>query len=216
MNIEIVKKLKDKKCPIIDCTNDWKSKQKKIINATNQCIDNCSISTLYQYEYNGKCYSNCSYGFQYNNTIIINNKCKCELEKCLVCPTIALRFNLCTKCNYNYYPMENDPSNKGEYINCYKEAPSRYYLDNFELRFKNCYYTCETCDINGDNINHNCTKCKDEFTFELKTNNYKNCYEKCDYYYYFDNINNTYYCTTNYSCPQEYPQLIHDENECIK
>ena len=77
----------------------------------------------------------------------MNNKCKCELEKCLKCPTVALSLNLCTECNNNYYPMENDPSNRGEYINCYNQTPTGYYFDNIQKIYKSCYYSCETCEI---------------------------------------------------------------------
>ena len=41
----------------------------------------------------------------------------------------------------------------------------------------------------------------------------KNCFEKCDYYYYFDEDNN-YFCTDNYLCPKNY-KLIIDKNKCI-
>ena len=111
--------------------------------------------------------------------------------------------------------MENDASNRGEYINCYNEVPTGYYFDENDLIYKKCYSTCQTCDINGDNIYHNCTRCKNEFNFEIKSGEYKNCYEQCDYYYYFDNINHDYHCTTNDSCPDEYPKLVPDEKQCI-
>ena len=32
-------------------------------------------------------------------------KCKCQLEKCLTCPKVALNKELCTKCNNNYYQI---------------------------------------------------------------------------------------------------------------
>ena len=57
---KILPQIKNKTCYTIDCSNDWKSKQKKIINNTDECIDNCDNSTIYKYEYNGKCYDNCS------------------------------------------------------------------------------------------------------------------------------------------------------------
>ena len=57
----IFAQIKNINCYTKDCSNDWKSNQKKIINNINQCIDSCSNSTEYIYEYNGKCYENCSY-----------------------------------------------------------------------------------------------------------------------------------------------------------
>ena len=51
------------------------------------------------------------------------------IRKMLYMPNVAYNIGLCTKCNDNYYSMENDPSNIGEYFNCYNEAPEGYYLD---------------------------------------------------------------------------------------
>jgi len=168
------------KCHIEDCTDNWKLNQNKIIEG--KCINNCSDRNLY--EYNGKCVSQCSNGYYNDDDNII--KCKCELEKCLTCPTEALNKNLCTKCNDNYYQMENDPLNLDGYFNCYNETSNGYYFDTTDKLYKKCYGTCETCEIKGNNTFHNCLKCKTEFNFEIKTNIYINCYVTCSYYYYFD------------------------------
>ena len=209
---KIFPQIKNKKCFVIDCTKDWKSKQKKLINNKNECVESCDNSPLYKYEYNGKCYDNCPYGFIYDENDNMN-KCKCELDKCLLCPKEALNKNLCTKCNTNYYPKENDPFNIGEYINCYNKTKEGYYLDiNI---YKQCYYTCKTCNISGNNRTHNCIECNDNYPIEIKNKNYLNCYENCSHYHYFDNENN-YYCTEDLSCPNEYPKLNIDTNECIK
>ena len=207
---KILDELKNKKsCYNIECSKDWKSKQKKLINGNNICINNCSDDEVYKYEYNGLCYENCSKGFLSNSEI-----CKCELDKCLICSPLALKNNLCTKCNINYYPKEKDDSNIGEYINCYKEL-NGYYLDLNNSIFKKCFDTCETCEIKGDKVNHNCLKCKSNYNFEISNNNnYLNCYENCSYYYYFD-VNNIFHCTVNYSCPDGYNKLIPDKMKCI-
>ena len=117
----IFKQIEKIKCATLTCSNDWKSSQKKIINNTNECIESCENSTQYKYEYNGKCFENCPNGYLYDNNNKLN-KCKCELDKCLTCPNVALNKSLCTKCNDNYYPKPNDPSNLGEYINCYNSS----------------------------------------------------------------------------------------------
>ena len=204
--------LENKTCYVIDCTDDWKSKQKKLISNNNECIESCDNSSQYPYEYNGKCYENCFNGFIYDENHKKTNKCKCELDKCLVCPKVGLDKNLCIKCNINYYPKENDPSNIGEYINCYKDLEG-YYLDN--NLYKLCYYTCKTCNISGNNKIHNCIECNDNYSFEIKKENYLNCYENCSYYYYFDDENN-YHCTIDKSCPNKYPKLSLNINECTK
>ena len=164
-------------CYEIDCSEDWRQRHKKIINETGQCIDKCINDPKYVFEYNDHCYENCTYGFLDDN--INNNDCKCELEKCLLCPPIPLSKNLCTKCNTNYYPMEDDPLNLGEYFNCYNEMKG-YYLDKENSLFKKCYQSCEICDIEGNNITHNCLTCKINFSFssELGDNKHVNCYDK--------------------------------------
>ena len=70
------------------------------------------------------------------------------------------------------------------------------------------------CEKIGDNKTHNCLKCNDNYPFEIKINNYSNCYENCSYNYYFDDENN-YHCTINSSCPDNYPKLLNTK-ECIK
>ena len=213
-NNTIFPQIKDKKCYNIDCKNNWKSGQKKIIQGSNICIDNCQNNEQYKYEYNGKCYETCSNGYILDDSNENTYKCKCELEKCLTCPQEALNNKLCSKCNDNYYEMENDTSNIGEYINCYKEIKG-YYLDKNDYLFKKCYNSCETCEIKGDNITHNCLKCNINYSNEININNYSNCYKNCSYYYFFDNENN-YFCTLNLSCPNEYPELSLDNKKCVK
>ena len=126
---KILSQISNIKCHTISCSNDWKSIQKKIINNNNECIDSCENSTQYKYEYNGKCYENCSNGYLFDNNNNKLNKCKCELDKCLTCPNVALNKGLCTKCNDNYYSKEDDPFNLGEYINCYKDINEIEYYD---------------------------------------------------------------------------------------
>ena len=57
--------LTSKKCSTEYCSEDWESKVKKILNGTDQCLDDCSsIST---YEYNGICYPECPKGTKSSN-----------------------------------------------------------------------------------------------------------------------------------------------------
>ena len=153
--------------------------KKKLMNNANECINSCNDSPQYPYEYKGKCYDHCVNGFAYDENGNQMNKCKCELDKCLLCSNTAMNKNLCTKCNINYYPKENDPSNIGEYMNCYKDLEG-YYLD--DKIYKQCYYRCKTCNLSGDNEIHNCIECNINYPLGIKNNNYLNCYENCSYY----------------------------------
>ena len=53
---KILSKIEQKSCYVIDCSDDWKSKQKKI-KASGTCSQNCSDDSLY--EYNGECLETC-------------------------------------------------------------------------------------------------------------------------------------------------------------
>ena len=209
---ELMNITNNENCYTIYCGDDWIKHQKKLINGTNTCINSCNNSINYEFEFNGKCYNSCEYGFYYDKENSQQKKCKCNLEKCLLCSNVDSVKDLCLSCNDLYYPIENDPTNILTYINCYKE-PEGYYLD-IDI-YKECYYTCKTCKIRGNDINHKCIKCKNNCTFELEDNDSLNCYENCSYYYYFDE-NMNYFCTDNELCPDTYSKLIPNERKCIK
>ena len=44
--------------------------------------------------------------------------------------------------------------------------------------------------------------------------NISNCYPTCKYYYYFDSSNN-FSCTSDYKCPNDFPNLIEGKNQCV-
>ena len=215
VNEDNIPQIKSLSCHVNYCLNDWKSKKLKIINETNICIESCDNTLQYIYEYNGICIERCPKGFLHDENNNKFNICKCDLEQCLICPKVASNLNLCTKCDTNYYPKESDINNLGEYINCYNDTQEGYYLDITKKLYKKCYNTCKTCNKGGNKLTHNCLECDNNLLFAMKVNNYLNCYENCDYYYYFDNDYN-FHCTNNYSCPNEYPKLIKNKKECIK
>ena len=79
--------------------------------------------------------------------------------------------------------MLNDESNIGNFINCYNESIDGYYLDISNKMYKPCYYTCKTCDKNGNDYNHNCLECKPEYGLNISFNDSYNCYAECNNYY---------------------------------
>ena len=100
--------------------------------------------------------------------ILINtNEGICQYKQCLTCPP-GMTYEPCTNCKIGgffvgYYEIENDEGNIGKYINCYKN-PEGYYLDKDASLYKKCYYKCATCDIKGDEENHNCLSCNNNFS----------------------------------------------------
>ena len=141
--------------------------------------------------------------------------CYCKEEKCSLCSNTSLKYNLCISCNENYYPILNDSSNMFSFVNCYQN-PEGFYLDKEASVYKPCYSSCKSCDIKGNKEIHNCISCAPNHIYELNFQNYINCYDKCEFYFYFNNSANKYYCTETKECPNEYNKLLINNNECIE
>ena len=111
-----------------------------------------------------------------NNNISIND----SEEKSFNCymEYISEEFykHSCEMCGKNYFQIYNDENNNNSYINCYNSLEG-YYLDLKNSIYKLCYLTCKTCKINGDEKEHNCLKCNDDYIHEYDVKNYKNCYK---------------------------------------
>ena len=98
----------------------------------------------------------------------------------------------------------NRINNNNEVKICFDKSPEGYYLDTDGF-YKKCYESCKICDRKGSEIEHNCTKCKDNYYF-FEDSFYKyNCYQKCPNYYYYD-VQHKYQCIN--SCSGDYSKLI--------
>ena len=64
----------NKYCYSIDCSNNWRDNQKKIIADNNTCIESCSNNSKYIYEFENKCYEKCPNGTHSNNYL-------CEVDE---------------------------------------------------------------------------------------------------------------------------------------
>ena len=214
--------------------NNCFKNQSKLIIDNKTCIDECYYDNIYKYEYNNICFKTCSeiseylYGnldikfyYNYNKTKCLdkipdgyylndtNNNTidKCNI-KCKTCNNDSNVIGLCLSCNIenNYYPFIND-SNIDSYIDCLNYTPSGYILDN--NAYKPCYSSCKECIEIGDNYNHQCSECIDNYYL-----NNTNCYQNCSYYYYFNELHE-HYCTIDNKCPENKSKLIVEKGECI-
>ena len=61
----------EKTCEVVDCSDDWETKQKKINGEAGDCMDSCSGDFLY--EFNIICYRKCPKG-----TKVIENQYLCK------------------------------------------------------------------------------------------------------------------------------------------
>ena len=169
------------------------------------CIDDISTSN--------KLFGNNNYYLDCND-ICFNENIKIDMEKnecILACGIDQYEYN---KICYNECPDTN-PIIINNNKTCIETVPNNYYFDEFDKIYKECYKSCEKCNGPGDIINNNCSKCKEGYAFiDDPYVNENNCYEICDYYYYF-NESNFYFCTHNYSCPEKFSKLIIQKNKCI-
>ena len=178
---------------------------------------NCTSCYDDEFLDNGKCVDSCSNGYFIENSNI--KICKCELKKCNKCNNESLSYNLCISCNTEdkYYLIFNDSNNIGNFIECYNYSNiTGYYLDTSDNIYKKCYSSCSTCKEEGNFTHHNCLICEKNYIFELNFFNTKNCYQKCEFYFYHNIDTEKYYCTYNDSCPREYIKLIPEKKQCVK
>ena len=199
--------LKDEKLKTIEkCHSDCKSCNKGEEEGNTNCLE-CKDRNKYLSK--GNCIDKCEKDYYIDN---FNNKiCTCENDiKCKECSEESINLNLCISCNKGYYQKFNEKYNNS-FVNCYKDLDGYYLVDNYYYR---CYSTCRKCTDNGDKNNHKCDECIDNYIFINETNKENNCYEKCKFFYYFDN-ENEYKCSDLDICPYEYSKLIIEKNKCI-
>ena len=198
-----------------DCHENCKACNGPFTFDNNNCISCLSSS---KYLYFGNCIDECPRNNSYYfNESINQNICNYELKQCKTCSLESLNKNMCVSCDTEegYYPTYDDLYiNNLSFYNCYKSLEG-YYLDEETLTFKLCYTSCKSCNKSGDEIENNCLECKFNYKFEIRFDNYKNCYDNCSYYHYFNENENVSYCTNSGICPEDYNKLIEDKKECI-
>ena len=177
---------------IDECYENCKTCNEKGTEDDNKCL---SCQENY-YFYNGNCIEHCPKGYYFDNSGKLICSCL-EDEKCKECSKESLQEQLCILCNDGYQTIEEDGSN---FVFCYKEVDGCY-LDKNDKISKKCYSLCKRCFGGGDENNHNCKVCIDNYEFSNIFNKENNCYIKCDNYYYFISENEIG-CTETKKCPE--------------
>ena len=154
----------------------------------------------------------CSATCKNNKNIKINlitNECTEE------CPGNSSEYNnICyNECPNNTYHIFCDVNECDEKAKeCLDEIPEGYYLDINNKTYKKCFEKCKFCYGEGNDLNNNCKECINNYTFYTNPMNISNCYQICEYYFYFDEFNNLI-CTE--TCPEQYNKLIIAKKQCI-
>ena len=156
---------------------------------------------------------------QSSNPNYVNNcsqLCLINSQKFLPEEGICNNINKTHKFEYNNYLYKSCPNDTyiriDNNLTCYKE-PDGYYLDLDDNIYKSCYPTCKKCKELGNETDHKCLECYNNYTL-IKDFNYNNCFVICNYYYYFD-FNYNYHCSKTNKCLDENDKLIKEKNKCI-
>ena len=176
---------------------------------------NCLTCKNSKYLDLGNCVEECNNGY-FNDTDGFN-KCFCSSNiSCKYCSLESNKYNLCLSCNNdkNYYHILNDENNIQSFFNCYNNETilDGYFLNQNLKYYEKCYSTCRKCNEAGNTNNHKCTECISTHEFKEDFENDKNCYERCNKYYYFD-LSKNFYCVNE--CPNDFNKLIEPKNKCI-
>ena len=178
------------------CYHTCKECDKKGDNKTHNCIkcnDNYSNEILINNYSN--CYENCSFYYYFDN----ENDYHCTVNS--TCPDNYLKYFDTKECIKNselttfITEINNDPFkttgkiedyelNETFFETEYKDYDvidnQSYNSENTESIYKNCYFTCKECDKEGDNTAHNCITCNDNYPYEVRINNYSNCFNETE------------------------------------
>ena len=128
------------------------------------------------------------WGIFFNNNISVNCVDNSYTYNCYMNDSwVKNNKYICENCGKNYFMKENDSKNNDSFINCYEQLEG-YFLDKNESIYKLCYISCKTCNIGGNEIEHSCIECNNDFIYEYQKSEYKNCYNE-PLYFSTENIN---------------------------
>ena len=185
------------------CTDICPSQYNNIVLQKSKCIDECKKENKYIYKYKNYCLEECP-----NDTKIYEKEMEC-LDSCYdyLFEYNNTCYNNCPNNTYKIFQNRNI---------CIDVIPENYYLDKNDNIYKECFNKCKKCNQPGNKTNHNCEQCIDQYIFIYNDSSVppKNCYEKCNFYYFF-NENGEYICTQYNYCPPEYKNLISNKYKCI-
>ena len=119
-------------------------------------------------------------------------------------------YNECPNNTYiKFYEDDEYSDNKNK---CFENPIKGYYVDTISKSFKKCFKNCKFCYGEGNETINNCKECITNLVLLNESKYSTNCYEKCDYYYYFDELD-VYHCVSR--CPNKLNQTIKEKKKCI-
>ena len=145
-----------------------------------------------------------------------NKKIDITTQTCVAsCSNDKYEFNnVCYKeCpNNTYIKFYEDGEYSDNKNECFENPIQGYYLDINAKVFKKCFKNCKFCYGKGYETINNYEQCIYNFVVLDESKYGTNCYEKCNYYYYFDELDE-YHCVEQ--CPEKYNKIITINKKCI-
>ena len=96
----------------------------------------------------------------------------------------------CEICGNNYSLIYNDENKNNSDIICYQPSLG-FYFDTIDFEYKQCFSSCLSCEIGGNETIHNCIECKRDYNFMSIEIIYKNCYNENFYAENYEIISNS-------------------------
>ena len=174
----IIEEVKKYGCPIIDCSDNWRQKQKKINLENGECVNDCSETNYSKYNYKNECYENCP-NRTYNNNYICED-CHPDCSTCEKGPD--LNSTNCITC-----------INPDKYLNlgnCVSNCSKGYYNDEYDSSIKICICDLDKCDkCSKESYEKNlCISCNNGYYPKFEEinidNSYIDCYREPEGYYF--------------------------------
>ena len=156
----------------------------------------------------GNCRKNCTNGYFLHEEQKLICKCTNNIG-CYFCE----KNNKCFSCNTEEgFYQKIDEEKIDEFVNCYKDPEGYFLLNN---KYYPCFSGCKNSSLQLNENDNKCIECKEGYEFKTDFEDDKNCYQKCEFNYYFDE-NKIYHCTANASCPSEYSKYIPEQKKCVQ
>ena len=117
----------------------------------------------------------------------------------------------CTSCiDKTSYPLDNNANQ------CYLNIVlnNYYYYNNTEEVFKKCNNKCIKCAKEATSESDNCITCIEKYYYDNINHNCIEC-NISQFKWYIDIDNDNKVCLKDNNCPDNYPKLLNNTNQCV-
>ena len=204
-----------------ECVNCAKQNKYKYIDQ-NECLNTLpdnSVVVDSTYNIIETCFERCQECYGPDDTDLIQNCKSCK-------DGYFLKYNSTNcipECGEYYYQdsvtktcINCKKENKYKFKNrneCIDKPDNTIVINNETNIIEECYEACDSCDILGDSLYHNCITCKNGYTPNYY--NSSQCEKDCNKRWYFDD-KQKYFCTEDLNCVPNRNILVEETSQCVE